>query len=187
MQLVFDACWAMRTAISTGNTTSLKSANEKFRQCKLKHFSTLFPKKSNIILVNNHFVWDDVFVDSLIKGHDVRKFAQRYADARALRGSSSKNAIAIKTSAVKGKGKAKFTFTSQNHQEIAVIAEPKGRISLRVYCKRAKKWHNDDEDINIGSASRVQIFDNPNGVDETVVLEVINCGENDISFVVICN
>ena len=31
---LFDACWALRIAISSGNTSSLKSANAAFRACK---------------------------------------------------------------------------------------------------------------------------------------------------------
>lgn len=188
MQAVFDACWSMRTAISTGNTVSLRSANEAFRKCTTKYFSSLRNIESDIISVNNHFVWNEVFVDSLIAGRDVRGFAQRYAELRNHRGNpSSRGEILIKTCGVKGKGKALFSFTSEKHQEIAVIAEPKGKITLRVHCKKTGKWFKDDEDVNIGRDYRFQIFDIPDGVKDSVELEVINCGPEDISFVVICN
>ena len=183
MQDVFDACWAIRTAIATGNKTSLKSANETFRQCNTSYFSTLRPVKSSIISLNDHFVWDEIFIDSLIKGKDVRRFAQRYA----VRGASSRNGILIKTCAVKGVGTAKFSFPSIGHQEIAVIAEPKGKITLRIHCKKSKIWHKDDEDVNEGRDYRYHIFDIPKGVNETIELEVINCGKDDISFVIISN
>ena len=80
MQSVFDACWAIRTAIATGNKTSLKSANEAFRQCNTCYFSTLRTIKNSSISLNDHFVWDEIFIDSLIRGNDVRRFAQRYAE-----------------------------------------------------------------------------------------------------------
>ena len=189
MRKVFDVCWALRMAISTGNTTGLKSANEDFKKCKVKDFFTLCQQKSDIVSLNGHFVWDEVFVDSLIVGRNVRKFAQRYAEKRARRGTSGsgRNRVYIKSSAVKKNGKAKFTFPSSNHQELVVITEPQGKISLRVHCKKTKKWYNDDEDVNDGRAYRQQIFDIPKGVKDTVEVEVINCGNNDISFVIISN
>lgn len=189
MQKVFDVCWALRTAISTGNTAGLKSANRDFKKCKVKDFFSLRPQQSDIVSLNGHFVWDEIFVDSLIDGHNVREFAQKYAENRARRGTSGSggNRVYIKSSAVKKEGKAKFTFRSSNHQELVVITEPQGMISLRVYCKKTKKWHNDDEHVNDGRAYRQQIFDIPEGVKETVEVEVINCGDNDISFVIISN
>ena len=123
IQKVFDACLALRAAISTGNTTSLKSANEDFKKCKVKDFFSLCPQE----------------------------------------------------------------FPSSNHQELVVITEPQGKISLRVHCKKTKKWYNDEEDVNDGRAYRQQIFDIPKGVKDTVEAEVINCGNNDISFVIITN
>lgn len=189
MQKAFDVCWALRTAISTGNTAGLKSANEDFKRCKVRDFFTLRQQKSDIVSLNGHFVWDEEFVDSLIVGRNVRKFAQRYAEKRARRGTSGSGGkrVCIKSIAVKKKGNARFKFPSSNHQELVVITEPQGKISLRVHCKKTKKWYNDDDDVNDGRAYRQQIFDIPEGVKDTVEVEVINCGNNDISFVIITN
>lgn len=187
MQAVFDACWAMRTAISSGNKTGLQSANNAFRQCRTHHFSLLRPNNANVISVNNHFVWDEIFVDSLIAGKNARIFAQRYADSRAMRGTSNRGGIAIRTCAVKGKKKATFTFTSKDHQELAVIAEPKGKITLRVHCKKTNIWRKDDKNPKIGEDYRIIVFDIPRGVTDTVELEVTNCVKDDISFVIISN
>lgn len=187
MQPVFDACLAMRTAIATGSTVSLKSANEAFRSCKTLYFDLLRPMQSDTVSVNNHFVWDDLFVDSLIAGRNVRPFAQRYSDAVRTRGTNKRTGVYVRTCAVKGKGKAKFSFASAGHKELAVIAEPKGKITLRVFCKKTRKWHNDDEDVNRGREYRIQTFDIPQGVKDTVELEVINCGKEDVSFVIISN
>lgn len=189
MQKVFDVCWALRTAISTGNATGLKCANEDFKKCKVKDFSSLHPQDSDTISLNGHFVWDKEFVDSLIAGRDVRKFAQRYAEKLAQKGAfdSKGKRVFIKSCAVKKQGKARFTFSSSGHQELVVITEPKGKVSLRVHCKKNKKWYNDDEAVNDGRAYRQQIFDVPEGIKETVELEVLNCGYDDISFVIISN
>ena len=188
-QKVFDACWALRTAISAGNTASMKSANEDLKKCRIRPFSSLHPQASDTTSLNGHFVWDETFVDSLIAGRDVRKFAQRYAESRSYRGSSGSRGrtVYIKSFAVKGKGVARFSFVSEKHQEFAVIAEPHGNVTLRMFCKKTKKWHNDDQDVKRGRAFRQQVFDFPEGVKDTVGVEVINCGKKDISFVVISN
>ena len=89
-QKLFDACWALRTAISSGNTSSLKSANTAFKSCKAGDFSSLrliSPKQTSL---NGFFVWDEDFVDELIAGRNARKFAQKYAENRAVRGASGK-------------------------------------------------------------------------------------------------
>ena len=187
MQTVFDACWALRTAISAGNKASLKSANEAFRRCRTHHFSLFRPDNSTIIPVDNHFLWDEVFVDSLVAGRNVREFAQRYSDSRTIRGSANRGGVAIRTCAVKGKKKSVFTFSSKDHQEIAVIAEPKGKITLRVHCKKSKIWRKDDKNPKIGEDYRIIVFDIPNGISDTVELEVTNCSKEDISFVIISN
>lgn len=189
MQKAYDACWALRTAISTGNTASLKSANEDLKKCKVRSFSSLHPQASDTISLNGHFVWDEAFVDSLIAGRDVRKFAQRYAESRSYRGASGSRGgtVYLKSCAVKGKGTARFSFVSENHQELVVIAEPHGSVTLRIFCKKTKKWHNDDQDVKRGRAARQHVFDFPKGVKDTLEVEVINCGKKDISFVVISN
>lgn len=185
MQEVFDACWAMRTAISAGNTTSLKSANEDFKRCNVLPFIDLTPEESDIISLNGHFVWNDEFVDSLIINRKVRENAQKYAEIKRQAG--KRGAIYVKTYAVKSKGTAKFYFPTTKHQDIAVIAEPLGKISLRMRGMRTKKTSNDDQDVRRGQEYRIRTFDIPNGVSETIELQVINCSKRDISFVVICN
>lgn len=185
MREVFDACWAMRTAISAGNATSLKSANEDFKRCNVLHFKDLTPEESDIISLNGHFVWNDEFVDSLIKNRKVREYAQKYAELKRQTG--KRGAIYVKTYAVKSKGVAKFFFPTTKHQEIAVIAEPRGKISLRMQGMRTKNSSNDDQDVRRGQEYRIRTFDTPKGVSETIELQVINCSKRDISFVVICN
>lgn len=189
MQKAFDVCWALRTAISSGNTASLKSANEEFKKCNLRPFSSLRPQESDTTSLNGHFVWDEVFVDSLIDGRDVRAFAQRYAERRTQRGATETRGgtVLIKSCAVKGKGKARFTFVSEKHQEIAVIAEPQGKLTLRIHTDRTGKWHNDDQDVKRGRESRIHVFDLPEGVKDTIEIEVINCKDEDISFVILSN
>lgn len=185
-QKLFDACWALRTAISSGNTSSLKSANAAFRSCNSKDFSSLrivSPKNTSL---NGYFVWDEEFVDELIAGRDVRQFAQKYADNRAVRGTGAKG-LFTKTLVVGKKGSVKFSFPSRGLEELSIISEPGGRLTLRIYDKRAKKWYNDTEDVKRGRAARTRIINLPEDVVSILEVEVINCSNKDVSFVVLSN
>lgn len=185
-QKLYDACWALRTAISAGNTSSLKSANAAFKACKAGDFSSLRITSSKTKSLNGYFVWDEEFVDELIAGRDVRKFAQKYSDNRAVRGTGT-NGLFTKTLVVAKKNSVKFTFPSRGLEELSVISEPGGKLTLRIYDKRAKKWYNDTEDVKRGRAARTRIIKLPQDVVSTLEVEVINCGNNDVSFVVISN
>ena len=78
MQNVYNACMSMREAISAGNTSGLRAANKKLKDCAVNPFTSLHYVDENPLSLDGHFVFDEVFVDSLIDGRDVYKFAQRY-------------------------------------------------------------------------------------------------------------
>ena len=179
-QKLFDACWALRTAISSGNTSSLKSANTAFKACKAGDFSSLkliSPKQTSL---NGFFVWDEDFVDELITDRNARKFAQKYAENRAVRGTSGKGGY-VKTLMVKKNGNTKFSFTTRDLEELSVIAEPGGKVTVRIYDT------NDTEDVKRGRDFRTHIIQFPKNVVTTLEVEVINCGKKDISFAVLSN
>ena len=81
----------------------------------------------------------------------------------------------------------KFTFPTRGLEELSVISEPGGRLTLRIYDKRAKKWYNDTEDVKRGRAARTRIINLPEDVVSTLEVEVINCSNKDVSFVVLSN
>ena len=185
-QKLFDACWALRTAISSGNTSSLKSANTAFKSCKAGDFSSLrliSPKQTSL---NGFFVWDEDFVDELIAGRNARKFAQKYAENRAVRGASGKGGY-VKTLMVKKNGNTKFSFTTRDLEELSIIAEPGGKLTIRIYDTKAKKWYNDTEDVKRGREVRTHIVKLLKNVVTTWEVEVINCSKKDISFAVLSN
>lgn len=194
MQNVYDACMSMREAISAGNTSGLRAANKKLKDCAVNPFTSLRYVDENPLSLDGHFVFDEVFVDSLIDGRDVYKFAQRYATPRGVRGASSSGKIFTKTCTVKKSSSTKLTFTSRGHQELAVVAEPgskgqetEGMITLRIHDKTHDTWYNDTKQVKKGQPSRTFIFDLPTNTNTVLELEVINCGKKDISFVVISN
>ena len=184
---VFDACLKLRTAIGSGNTMGLRSANKALKQCNANPFTSLRCKDDKPLSLDGHFVFDDAFIDSLIAGRDVYRYAQRYAEARGVRGASSSGKVFMKTCAVRKSSSSKFTFVSRGHQELTVVTEPDGMVTLRIHDKTHDKWYNDTKDVKKGQPSRTFVFELP--VDERTILdvEVINCSKKDISFVAVSN
>ena len=194
MQNVYNACMSLREAISAGNISGLHAANKKLKACAVNPFTSLRYMDEKPLSLDGHFVFDEVFVDSLIDGRDVYKFAQRYAEVRGVRGASSKGKIFTKTCTVKKSSTTKLSFKSRGHQELAVVAEPgrkgqeeEGMITLRIHDKTHDTWYNDTKQVKKGQPSRAFVFDLPTNVITVLELEVINCGKKDISFVVISN
>ena len=187
MQSVYNTCKDLREAISAGNTSGLRAANKKLKECAVNPFTSLRCTDENPLSLDGHFVFDEVFVDSLIAGRDVYKFAQRYATSSGVRGASSSGKIFTKTYAVRKSSSTKLTFFSRGHQELAVVAEPGGMITLRIYDKTHDKWYNDTKNVKKGQSSRTFVFDLPTSGRTTLEVEVKNCGKKDISFVVISN
>jgi len=150
MQNVYDACVKLSSSIGSGNTTGLRSANKQLKDCGVNPFSSLRCLDNKPLSLDGHFVFDEVFVDSLIAGRDVYKFAQRYAEVRGVRGVSSSGKIFTKTCAVRKSSSTKLSFVSRGHQELAVVAEPGGMITLRIHDKTHDKWYNDTKDVRKG-------------------------------------
>lgn len=187
VQAVFDACVSLRAAIGSGNTTSLKSANTVLKRCDTQVFSSLRCKSEKPLSLEGHFVFQTDFVDSLIAGRNVYKFAQRYAEPRSVRGSSSSGKVFVKNCAVRGHQTETFTFTGRGHQELAVVTEPGGQLTLRIHDKTNDKWYNDTKSVKKGQPTRIIVFELPTETRNSLEVEVINCGKKDISFVMISN
>ena len=100
------------------------------------------------------------------------------------------DSLLIKQGCVKNGKTARHTFNSKGHQEIAVIAEPGGLITLKIHVTNSaglNKKFDDTIDIKKGQQQRTASFDLPSDRRNVVELEVVNCIQKDISFVVINN
>ena len=187
MQAAYEACLSMRKAIGSGSQTSLRAANEAFAVCETKTFEVLRCLTPDPLPLDGHFVFDEAFVDDLIEGRDVYKFAQRYAKREKDRGTSSSGQIFDKTCAVRSLSSVKYSFPSKGLQELAVVTEPGGLITLRIYDKTNDKWYNDTEDVKTGRESRWMIMNLPENKRSVLEIEIINTVDKDISFVILSN
>ena len=188
VQAAFDACTQMQAAIGSGSNAELRTASNALKTCNPKHFKSLRQLDENPVSLDGHFVFDYEFADSLIAGREVYRCAQRYANRSAERGvASSASEVYATTRTVAAKSSSKFSFVSREHQEIAVVAEPGGKVTLRIHDKTHDVWYNDTKDVNKGRDTRYMVFDLPTADRSSLEIEVINTSDKDISFVVISN
>ena len=187
VQAVIDACLNLRAAVGSGSSEGLKQANKALIISGVQPFNKLRCRDENVSSLKGHFVFDNVFVDSLIKNRKVYKFAQQYADRSAQRSTSSSGKVFAKTCMVKGKKSTTYTLTAKGTQYIAVVTEPKGLVTLRIHDKTNDKWYNDTDDVNVGRPSRIQTLELPKDKQNLLEIEIINITKKDISFVIIGN
>ena len=188
VQSTYEACMGLQAAIGTGSTAELKAANKLLKECDPKNFNSLRLLDDDQPSLNEHFVFDYEFVDSLIENRAVFHYAQRYAERASERGlSSTPSEVFTKTCMVRGKSSTKFSYTSRGHQELAFVTEPGGAITIRVHDKTHDAWYNDTKMVKKGQPSRTLVFDLPADKRSSLEVEVINTSKKDISFVVIKN
>lgn len=182
---VMEACQQMANSVGSGSLPALRTASRAYRQCRTRYFAALKPVGTEAEL-NGHFVFDHEFADSLVAGRKVYQFARRYASIPSTRAIGT-GRIFTRTCAVAARQTARYTFIAKNSQELAVVAEPGGKVTLRVHDKTHNKWYNDTVDVKKGRQSRTLVFDLPSNSSSQLELQVINCSRKPISFVVISN
>lgn len=142
---------------------------------------------SDPLSFNGHFVFDEVFIDSLVYGRKVYAFAQRYAERRSIRGTSSGGTVFDRTAIVRKQSSMKFSLVTKGRQELAVVTEPGGMVTLHIYDKTHGKWFNDTQDVKKGKPARCAVLDLPKNERTQLEIEIINVTDKDISFVILGN
>lgn len=186
---VMDACVAMQEALENNDTIALKRAAKSLRETKTTAFTSLRCKDDTISSLNGHFVFNDVFVDSLVVGANPYEQADDINRSTTHRGQMTGGAKLTKTCMVKAGRSTKYSFASRGRQELGIVAEPEGLVTTRIHVTNSSgldEWHNDTKNPN-GTRRYRTAFDLPSDKRNTVELEVINRSGRDISFVVISN
>ena len=190
IDVVFEACAAMQESLEKNDTTALLEAASKLRNSKATSFTSLRCKDDTIHSINGHFVFNEVFVDSLVSGNDAYGNADIINRSTTHRGQTIDGSILTKTCFVKVGKSTKYTFTSRGKQELGIIAEPGGKLYVRVHVTNRNGLdarYNDDQNAVNGTRRYRKAFNFPMNQRNTVELEVINKGRKDTSFVVISN
>lgn len=187
---VFDACVTMQESLEANDTTALAEAAKAFKDSKATSFTSLRCKDDTIQSLNGHFVFNDVFVDSLAIGANPYDNADNINRATTHRGQVTTGGVLTKTCFVKAGKSTKYSFTSRGVQELGIVTEPGGKVYVKVHATNASglnEWHNDNKSAKDGAHRYKTRFTLPMDKRNTVEIEVINKGSKDTSFVVISN
>lgn len=191
IQAVIDACIAMRDAVAKGDTAAIRQSANDLKSAGATNFSSLRCKDDSIASLRGHLVFDEAFADSLASGNtSVYDKADDMNRSTAHRGQTSDGSYLTKTCFVKAGKSTKWTFVSKGHQELAVVAEKGGLVTMKVHVTNSAgldRRFNDTKSVKAGLPQRKTSFELPTDRRNTVELEVLNCGKKDISFAVISN
>lgn len=190
IQAAIDACVSMRDAVAANDLVAIKKSSEDLKATCTKHFSTLRCKDDSVASLNGHLVFIESFADSLAEGKNVFGKADNISRSQVHRGQTADGTILTKTCLVKAGRSTKYTFASKGHQELAVVAEAGGLVTMKIRVTNSaglNKRFDDTKNVKKGMPQRKTSFELPNDRRNTVELEVINCGNKDCSFVVISN
>lgn len=186
----FNACIAMRDAVAANDSAAIKQSAKDLKDCNAASFNSLRCKDDSIASLNGHLVFDETFADSLAEGKDIYGKADDMNRSKAHRGQTADGSILTKTCFVKAGKSTKYSFASKGHQELAVVAEAGGLVTMKVHVTNTAgldRRFDDTKNVKKGMPQRKTSFELPTDRRNTVELEIINCGKKDCSFVVISN
>lgn len=192
IQTVIDACIALRDAVATGDTVAIRQSAEDLKAAKTVSFNSLRCKDESVASLDGHLVFDEAFADSLAAGNtSVYQQANDMNNrSSAYRGQTADGSYLTKTCMVKAGQSTKYTFSSKGHQELAVVAEAGGLVTMKIRVTNnagLDRRYDDTKNVKTGLPQRKTSFDLPTNRRNVVELEIINCGNKDCSFVVISN
>lgn len=186
-----NACIAMRDAVAANDTAAIRMSAKDLRAVRTNSFYNLRCKDDSIASLNGHLVFSDAFADSLAKGNiSVYNRSDIINRSTVRRGQTADGSILTKTCFVKAGKSTKWNFTSKGHQELAVVAEAGGLVTMKIHVSNRDgldRRFDDTKNVKKGMPQRKISFELPTDKKNTVELEIVNCGTTDCSFVVISN
>lgn len=187
-----ETCITMSIAAQNNDTTAMHAICDTLKNLKICYFDKLICQDTNhdTISLKGHLVFDNLFTEKLMEGEDAYKHADSLMDRSKLRGQTSDGSILTKTCLVKAKGHTIYTFPSKGHQELAVVAESGGLVTMQIHVTNNRGLdvrYDDTKDVQQGRQYRKVAFDLPKNVSSIVEVKIINCSDKNISFAVISN
>lgn len=193
IQTVIDACIALRDAVEAGDTVAIRKSAEDLRAAGTVSFKSLRCKDESVASLDGHLVFDEAFADSLASGNTSvyqKADVMNISRSSEQRGQTADGSYLTKTCMVKAGQSTKYTFLSKGHQEIAVVAEAGGLVTMKIRVTNSAgldRRYDDTKNVKTGLPQRKTSFDLPVNRRNIVELEIVNCGNKDCSFVVISN
>lgn len=191
IQDVVNLCVDLSEAVECNDTAAIKQINEKIKSLDFGYFSLLTGNESDTYSLNGHMVFNKIFVDCLANGVDAFQKSDIINKMGKNKGQVKDGQTLTKTCFVKANETVSYSFDSSGYQELSVVTEPGGRITMRVHAvnadKNYDKWFNDTKDVIPGRTMRKTSFTLPDVGTSKVTLEVKNCTNKDFTFFVISN
>ena len=190
IQATIDACMQLRDAVASGDNAAIRQSAEQLKACNADNFKGLRCIDDSVASLNGHLVFNADFADSLAVGRDVYGEADEMNRTASSRGQFNDGTAHTKSGLAKANGSVKYTFKSKGRQELAVVPESGGLVTLKIRVTNSAgldKRYDDTTNVRTGQSYRKTVFDLPADRINTVELEVVNCGGKDVSFVVISN
>lgn len=190
IQSVIDACISMRDAAAAGDSASIRRSGDMLRNTGVTGFDKLRCSDDSIAQLKGHLVFTPDFADSLANDTAAYEKADDLTRSGAHRGMKSDGSYLTKTCMVKAGQSTKYTFVAKGYQELAVVAEAGGLVTMKIHVTNSAgldQRYDDTKSVKKGMPQRKTSFNLPNDRRNTVALEVINCGPKDCSFVIISN
>ena len=191
VEKIYNFFVSIREIAKDKQYTKLSSFAEEFEKYNLSVFSALRMISGDITSLNGHFIFNKDFLQLCSKGVLYTNADQCNRKTNLLgRGQISTNSILYKNFGLKANSSLVFSFSARGHEEIGIVTEPGGAISLKVHVTNSQgldEWFNTTRNFVEGEPYRKLTFDMPSDVRNTVEVEIINCKNKDVSLVVISN
>lgn len=186
MSNAINICQNLSGAIGSSNTSRLRDANNSLKAADIVNFGDLWLVKGKDLNVNGHFIFDEDFIDDLIKDGKVLSFSSKYAKKRSVRNYSDKTGkVKLTTKALKAGQSCTWRTSDRKNAEYALVAEPGGLFTMTIRDKSGKVLYAETVNNKAGSNIRKAKIQLP--ANSTIIfLEIKNCGKKDASFALLC-
>ncbi len=184
---VATACEAVAEAYAKGSTVQLRSAANTLRSLAIEHPTLLNQTGGRKLSLDNHYIFDEVFIDSLITNRAVISFAREYARRRENKRGSGHlgQAVYLKNMIVAAGDTLKIRTAVRGAKNFAVVAEPGGLLTLQIRDIKGLPLYSERDRAKTGAQSRRAKVAFESGEAQAVELLIVNCGEHDSSFALI--
>lgn len=181
-----SACQKLSSAIGAESTAGMRAAEKQLRACATADFKSLKLSSGIELSLDNHYIFDEDFAKSLIDNRKVRSFAQKYASRRADRGISARpGQVLLTTKAIAAGKKAVWTTMTRGLTEIAVVAEPKGMLTMRILDSKGRPLYTEKNAVKRGAPMRAAKIKVADKSVSHISIEITNCGASDTSFAIL--
>lgn len=179
----------IRNNVNKRDLPQLKLLAEYFHNLKLSTFNSIRIIKGESVNLNGHFIFNEEFMKLYSETQTYPDADRCNFRANMARG-TTQGALLYRNFGVKAKSSVTLSFASRGNQELAVITEPGGKISLRIHITNNSgldKTEYSTSNYIEGEPARKWQYNFSNNTRNNVEIEVINCCGQDVSFVIISN